>query len=165
MKSNKEQVTFIQDLFPGGSGLYKRMLTYSYLYSVWAHDNPKIDPKHLPLNFIGAPGEGKSATIYDWARSLGLEMVVRTLAGVSDFESIFGIVHINEETGKTRLFTPQNMPLEHEDDRYGIVFIDDFNRGEQQCIPAAMQFVNTGRYNDYTLPKHFGIVAAMNPHG
>ncbi len=170
MDNLPKQVAAVVELFPGKEGKLYRMLTYSYLYSVWAFDQPGVNPRHFPLNLIGEPGQGKSAVVKDWARKLGMEVVMRTLAGVSEFESLFGIVHIdpdydNEGFGRTKLYSPKNMPLPHEDDRYGIVFLDDFNRGEQQSIPAAMEFVNTGAYNDYRLPRHFGIVAASNPQG
>ncbi len=125
MDDPQAQAEMVKQIFPGKDGLLFRALTYSYLYSVYAYDHPEIDPKHFPLNFIGAPGLGKSATIYAWGRKLGIEIVIRTLAGVSDFESLFGIVHIDPDGDTTKFYPPKNLPKAYEHNRPAMIFIDD----------------------------------------
>jgi hypothetical protein len=155
---------------------YQRITFYSWIQTLRNCRNHKINPRYYTPNLIGEPGYGKSGCIYElgfilqgWLSDLAGEpvefkVVTRTLAGVNDFADIMGIVAVDREEWNTKIAPPKAFPREG-DTTFGIVFIDDFNRGHQHVIAGAMEFVNTGRYNDYQLPVGYSLVAAMNPQG
>lgn len=159
-----------------GDNLHQRILFHTYVKSVQNCEDETINPRYYVPNLIGAPGFGKSGLTYEFAtimtsfmsdlagEPVKFRVLVRTLAGINDFGDILGIQNTDFEQGVTRLFPPASFPKES-DGSFGFVFIDDFNRGHDHVISAAMEFVNTARYNDYSLPTGWSIVAASNPQG
>ena len=135
---------------------YQRILFYSWIQTVRNCRNLQINPRLYTPNLIGAPGYGKSGLTYEfgrimqtWLTSLAgepvkFDVVVRTLSGINDFCDIMGIVAVDREEWSTRLAPPRAFPKES-DYSFGIVFLDDFNRGHAHVISGAMEFVNTGR--------------------
>jgi hypothetical protein len=135
---------------------YQRILFYSWIRTLQNCRNPKVNPRYYTPNFIGDPGYGKSGLCYEFGNimtewltaqagePLEFKVVVRTLAGINDFADIMGIVAVDREEWNTRLAPPMAFPREG-DKTFGLLFIDDFNRGHQHVIAGAMEFVNTGR--------------------
>lgn len=159
-----------------GDNLHQRILFHCYIRTLQNCEDMTINPRYYVPNLIGAPGFGKSGLTYEFAtvmteylsnlagERVSFKVLVRTLAGINDFGDILGIQNTDFEQGVTRLFPPASFPRTG-DGTFGFVFIDDFNRGHDHVIAAAMEFVNTGSYNDYKLPTGWSMVAASNPQG
>lgn len=162
-------------LFPDNH--YQRVAFHCWMHTVQKRNKKHINPRSYPINLIGEPGEGKSAVTYDfgdtmefWLTELGGEhvefrVVVRTLASVNDLSEILGILHINEKTETTKIFPDEWLPHGKDQKVFGLLFIDDFNRGDSRSIAGAMELVNQLRYNSFILPDTFAISAASNPAG
>lgn len=172
--SSKAIANTAMSLFP--ENVYQRCLFHCWVKTVQNCQNPNLNPRYYTPNLIGAPGFGKSGLTYEFGEvvkpwlnsiaggSVGFKVLVRTFAGINDFADIMGIVHVDQNDFSTRLAPPVAFPREG-DKTFGILFIDDFNRGHSHVIAAGMEFVNTGLYNDYKLPHGWSMCAASNPQG
>lgn len=159
-----------------GENVHQRIMFICWMKTLQNRPNRNINPRTYPVNLISEPGEGKSAIVYAMqpamerflsqlaGEPMAFHVCVQTLAGVNDLSEILGIVHIDAARGVSKLFPHENLPS-GDDPVFGVLFIDDYNRGDDRTIAGVMELVNTGRYNSYTLPIGFGVVAASNPQG
>jgi hypothetical protein len=66
-------------------------------------------------------------------------------------------------SGFTRSNPPSNLPRDNgENDKGGLIFLDEANRANPVTLKALMQFVQMGRIGEYNLPSKWIIVAAGN---
>lgn len=159
-----------------GENVQQRIMFMCWVKTVQNRPNRMINPRTYPVNLISEPGEGKSAIVYAMqpvmerflsqlaGQPMDFHVCVQTLAGVNDLSEILGIVHIDTVRGVSKLFPHENLPS-GDDPVFGLLFIDDYNRGDDRTIAGVMELVNTGRYNSYRLPMGFNVVAASNPQG
>ena len=162
-------------LFPDDR--YQRVAFHCWVQTVQDRNKRHRNPKSKPVNFIGEPGEGKSARVYsfgdvmqDWISELAGEFVefrtvVRTLAAVNDFSEILGVQHIDEKTQTTRIFPDEWLPCGKKTKVFGVLFVDDGNRGDDRTMAAAMELANAMQYNSFVLPDSFATFWACNPAG
>lgn len=128
-------------LFPGNQHWHQRALFYTYTRTVQNRIKPKVNPRIYPLNFIGAPGYGKSAITYGFGMAMSewltetyvregeapikFEILVRTVGSITDVADLFGLVSITkDEEGRNRttLATPSSFPMG--ETSMGLLFLD-----------------------------------------
>jgi hypothetical protein len=161
-------------LFPDNH--YQRTAFHCWVKTVQNRNKKHINPRSYPPCLIGEPGEGKSAITYDfgdvmeaWLSELGgsyveFRVVTRSLGSVNDITEILGIVHVDEEQQITKIFPDAWLPHGKDKKVFGLLFLDDFNRGDR-AISGAIELVNQLRYNSFVLPDTFAVTAAVNPAG
>jgi hypothetical protein len=159
-----------------GENVHQRIMFICWVKTLQNRPNRNLNPRSYPVNLISEPGEGKSAIVYAMqpamekflsqlaGEPMAFHVCVQTLAGVNDLSEILGIVHLDPVRGISKLFPHENLPS-GDDPVFGLLFIDDYNRGDDRTIAGVMELVNTGRYNSYVLPAGFSVVAASNPQG
>jgi hypothetical protein len=180
---NPGEITAIaQHLFPGNAHWHQRALFYTYTRTITNRVIREINPKIYPLNFVGAPGYGKSAITYafgntmsDWLTEtfceegdepIEFKILVRTVGAITDVADLFGLVTVTEDeqgNKRTSLATPSSFPMN--ENSMGLLFLDDYNRAQGFILGGLMEFVNTGIWNDAKLPTTWGIALASNPAG
>ncbi len=128
-----------------------------------------IDYKGGPLFIWGAPGIGKTQITNQIAKELDIKIQIWTLATLdpTDFKGIPFIVKVkNALFGKrTQTAVPSVLPKSNwngRNDKGGILFLDEFNRGHPSVHNAALSLINNGKIDDYVLPSRWLIVAAGN---
>lgn len=164
------------ELFP--DNYYQRMMFYSWVRSVFNYGKKEFNPTYINMNFIGPAGAGKSGTAYEFGFVMSdflskvpgvtgkvpFTIYTTTLQGINDFAEIIGIVHLDHESEQTKLYPNSALPGKTSTS-FGMIFMDDFNRGHAHIISAAMEYVNRGKYNNYCLPNGWFFVACTNPQG
>ena len=130
-----------------------------------------------PIFIYGAPGIGKTQIVNQAAKELGVDILKLDLQFMSpeDFLGIPSKIDIEDPTikggklvkggaGATRMNPPVWLPRTNGDeDKGGIIFMDEMNRANKPVLNAIMQFVQEGRIMSiYDLPSKWIIVAAGN---
>lgn len=167
---------YAKELFP--NNYYQRMMFYCWLRTTFNYGVREFNPQYINMNFVGPAGAGKSGTAYEFGFIMsdflsnipGVEghipfsIYTTTLQGINDFAEIIGIVHLDNQTEQTKLYPNSALPGKGTHS-FGCIFLDDFNRGHAHIISAAMEYVNRGRYNNFSLPAGWFFVACTNPQG
>jgi hypothetical protein len=130
-----------------------------------------------PIFIYGAPGIGKTQIVGQAANELGIDVMKLDLQFMSpeDFLGIPSKIDIEDPTikggklikggaGATRMNPPVWLPRTNgEEDKGGLIFMDEMNRANKPVLNAIMQFVQEGRIMSiYDLPSKWIIVAAGN---
>jgi hypothetical protein len=130
-----------------------------------------------PIFIYGAPGIGKTQIVSQACKELGIDIMKLDLQFMSpeDFLGIPSKIDYEEPTikggklikggeGATRMNPPVWLPRTNgEEDKGGLIFMDEMNRASKPVLNAIMQFVQEGRImNFYNLPSKWVIVAAGN---
>lgn len=148
------------------------------LYDERLHGGPA-----RPIFIYGAPGIGKTEIVAQAADRLGISMEVllvqnmapEDLVGVPSSHEVeapeFGIddegKRVLKSVGKgvTRFNTPfaSGLPIDNcTNGKGGIVFMDEFNKADENVIKKLNQFVQKGMLPGYKLPSKWILVAAGN---
>jgi len=133
-----------------------------------------------PIFIYGAPGIGKTQIVEQVGEKLGIPVEPLDLQFMAP-EDFLGIpktldvvkpdMEKYRETldkkhlgrGITVSNPPGNLPISNgQDDRGGIIFMDEMNRSNTMVLNSTMQFVQHGRLGDYQLPDRWIQVAAGN---
>ena len=117
----------------------------------------------------GAPGIGKTQITTQLAKELGIQIQVWTLATL-DPTDLKGIPFVKKITNllfpkRTIHAIPSVLPKSNwngKNNKGGILFLDEFNRGSSYVHNAALSLINNGKIDDYKLPSRWLIVAAGN---
>lgn len=176
--SPKALADAVNATFPGD--VFGALVMLSWAQTLRNRQNPRANPQSVPLNFVGLAGVGKSAIVYkaggaisDWltktaadlkldAGTINFRIVTRTLSGCNDITELLGVVSVND--GVTRVNPHADLPTSGATE-FGIVFIDDFNRGDDRAISGFMEFTNTLNYNGVILGEGLSLIGASNPPG
>lgn len=166
--------------------VYGQLVFASWLTTIRNRQNPRANPQSTPINFVGEGGAGKSATVYkagqtisEWLTrlandspgqgGLGLNVgvvpfrvIVKTLAGCNDISELLGVVVVQD--GRTVVCPHDEIPVSGEC-IFGVVFIDDFTRGDDRAMSGFMEFVNALHYNGVPLGEGLSVIGASNPPG
>lgn len=112
--------------------------------------------------FSGAPGLGKSEIVQLWCRNNNLPFIDLRLAYLES-PDLIGYPSISQKNGKqvTVHNTPEFWPDETQPE--GVLFLDELNRGTTAVMNTVMQMLTDRRIHNYTLPKGWIIVGAVNP--
>lgn len=123
----------------------------------------------------GGAGIGKTSRIEQWADSRNLRFVNKDVKSL-DATDIGGLAAPNRETGKKvdKLTSTEFDTLDfiEGDDRFCVLFLDEFNRGKPDIRGSLLTLINQHTIPDATQPKGYryldGLlftVAAINPGG
>lgn len=147
---------------------------YSTLGSEGGHFDTKDENyKGGPIFIWGVPGIGKTQITNQIAEQLGIQIQVWSLATLdpTDLKGVPFIVKVvNTLTNKlfpnrSQNAVPSVLPKSNwngKNNKGGILFLDEFNRGNQHVHNAALSLVNNGKIDNYRLPSRWFIVAAGN---
>lgn len=116
------------------------------------------------LCLVGESGIGKSPLVRQWVDSKGGYMKVFNFAHASREDMNMPMIN---DGGDAYGFLPAEMflRLNHEAEEKGlaVLFIDEWNRGEEDMVNAMFTLNDERRFADIELHKDVMIVAAMNP--
>lgn len=159
----------------------------SYIYE----NNKILLEKNLPaqaVNIEGEAGGGKTSTVLQLAKELGIDLVRKNLAELEDVSDLVGYPckehevshpekgirwvvegaipqHIQagfKPTGELRMVHAAPEWISGRDKPF-ILFLDDFSRASEKFIQATMTLLETQCYNNWCLPKGSMIVLSSNP--
>ena len=109
-----------------------------------------------PVLLEGRHGVGKSQLIEQAADELGISCITRDLSLMEPPDLIGLPVHDN---GRTKYSPPSFLP----DDGKGLLVFEELNRSEKYMMAPCLQLLTARTLNDYSLPKGWLCVAAINP--
>jgi len=118
---------------------------------------------NLPVLLWGAPGIGKSATLYELARTLRapLETVIASVHEPSDFA---GLPIVGDDPARNGVpLAPPDWAVRIAGQRRGIVFFDELSSAPPAVQAALLRVVLERRVGSLALPPSVRIVAAANP--
>lgn len=118
---------------------------------------PYIFKANLVPCLVGQHGIGKSAIVKQTADEMGIGFIDIRLGQMADAGDLTGLPSITN--GQTHFNHTSLLPREGE----GILFLDELNRCTKDIMQAVFQLVLDKKLGEYTLPKGWKIVAAMNP--
>lgn len=110
-----------------------------------------------PLFIWGPPGVGKSDSVRQAAKALGVDLI-DFRAALRDAVDIMGLPSISD--GVTQYALPAGLPRDPKS--HGILFLDEMNSAPAQTQAALYQLVLDRAVGDYRLPDGWQIVAAGN---
>jgi MoxR-like ATPase len=113
----------------------------------------------VPVFVWGAPGIGKSDTVHQCAKDLGLPIMdVRAL--LLEAIDLRGLPYIKDNVAVWSI--PDFLPRIERDGVKGILFLDELNAASQQVQAACYQLILNRKVGDYELPSGWRVVAAGN---
>jgi hypothetical protein len=110
----------------------------------------------------GEPGLGKSSIVYQVALALGGWKVIDFRANIRETVDLRGLPVTDHKTGTTRWYSPDELPREDRDGKFGILFLDEINTARTEMQAAMFQLVLERKVGDYKLPDGWVVVAAGN---
>jgi hypothetical protein len=112
--------------------------------------------------FMGFPGLGKSAKIYEYARNNNYNLVVFT-GGLLTKANIYGVDFINPDTKSCTHYVAEWYNNAINSDRKTVLFLDDFANANPQEMMILQQLLGDRKLGNYDLPvDKFIIVGATN---
>lgn len=114
---------------------------------------------NLTVMLHGAHGTGKSETINQIGKKLGFDSVITRLISQMDVGDFLGLPDLS--SGRTVFRTPDWLPTDP--DAKVLIFLDEFNRARPDVRQSMFQFVLSGEFGGYKLPKNCKIITAVNP--
>jgi hypothetical protein len=172
--SDKQVADTAKQLFPENH--YQRIVFDCWVRGVQYGEVRGINPKSYAPNFVGEPGLGKTGMIMEageiieeWLTSVAGEFVpfrieVLSLASCNDIAEVLGVVHLDHVNKRTCIYPHENLPVRG-DRTFGLLFMDDVNRGTKDAQGGIMQLASALSYNGYRMPRTWGVIAATNPSG
>lgn len=106
---------------------------------------------------LGHTGVGKSESIEESAKQLGIDYICRDLS-LMDGPDLTGIPR--EKDGRTVYAVPSFLPKEKTN---GLLCFEELNRAPRYTRAPCLQLLTARRLNDYVLPDGWLPVAAVNP--
>lgn len=165
------------DIFNVDVKMLKYYITLGY-YMTLGHEQGHFgsgeeEYKGGPLFIWGVPGIGKTQITNQIAKELGIQIQVWSLATLdpTDIKGVpFIVKAVNKLTSKlfpsrTQNAIPSILPKNNwngKNNKGGILFLDEFNRGNPYVHNAVLSLINNGKIDNYKLPNRWFIVAAGN---
>jgi MoxR-like ATPase len=109
-----------------------------------------------PLLLVGRHGVGKSELLARAARELGIGFICRDLS-LMEPPDLIGLPRHDHKV--TRYSPPSFLPADGD----GFLAFEELNRCPTYMRAPTLQLLTAGTLNDYTLPKGWLAVAAINP--
>lgn len=109
-----------------------------------------------PVLLEGVHGVGKSQLIEEAAKALGIGFIVRDLS-LMEPPDLIGLPESKD--GRTSYAPPSFLP----DNGTGLLAFEELNRSDKYMMAPCLQLLTAGTLNDYTLPKGWLCIAAINP--
>lgn len=154
---------FILDEYPMTPSQFKDSLKVYIKLNMLNAVNYK---KRRPIMAWGPPGVGKSETIEQVARELGMDLKILHLSQFepTDLRGIPVPVTIDTGNGVTETIVRWAIPeiLPRKSEKPGILFLDELSNAEPDILKAAYQLILDGKLGEYTLPDNWVVVAAGN---
>ncbi|MEM6692059.1 MAG: AAA family ATPase [Planctomycetota bacterium] len=116
-------------------------------------------PPDQNVMLVGRHGIGKSEIVRDHYTAAGLTVVPFFLGQMSDPGDLIGLMHKNEETGRSEFLPPAWWP---EPDRPVALFLDELNRARPEVLQSVMELALNKTLVGRQLPKGSVIVSAVN---
>jgi MoxR-like ATPase len=120
---------------------------------VMLHGDPGIGKSQLTMQVADAKFAAKYGA--NGARPYFIEI----RAAQWDAVDLRGLPKVDPKTGKTGWAVPETLPT---DNRGGIVFLDEINRGTEMVQNALFQLCDQGCIGEYRLPAGWQVCAAVN---
>lgn len=115
--------------------------------------------------FMGQPGLGKSAKIYQYAKDNDYNIVVFT-GGLITKSNIYGVDFINPDTKACNHYVAEWYNNAINSDKKTVLFLDDFANANPQEMMILQQLLGDRKLGNYDLPTDkFIIVGATNRAG
>jgi hypothetical protein len=146
----------------------------------------------VAVNIEGEAGIGKTTTILQIGKELGLDVVKLNLAQIEELGDLTGfpikefeVVKTTDDGKKVAKWVPENIMPMYIQNKYvpsgdkrmgyaapewiqgkeegGILILDDYSRADQRFTQAAMELIDRQKYISWELPKNWHIVLTSNP--
>ena len=146
----------------------------------------------VAVNIEGEAGIGKTTTILQIGKELGLDVVKLNLAQIEELGDLTGfpikefeVVKTTDDGKKIAKWVPENIMPMYIQNKYvpsgdkrmgyaapewiqgkeegGILILDDYSRADQRFTQAAMELIDRQKYISWELPKNWHIVLTSNP--
>jgi len=146
----------------------------------------------VAVNIEGEAGIGKTTTILQIGKELGLDVVKLNLAQIEELGDLTGfpikefeVVKTTDDGQKICKWVPENIMPMYIQNKYvpsgekrmgyaapewiqgkeegGILILDDYSRADQRFTQAAMELIDRQKYISWELPKNWHIVLTSNP--
>jgi hypothetical protein len=146
----------------------------------------------VAVNIEGEAGIGKTTTILQIGKELGLDVVKLNLAQIEELGDLTGfpikefeVVKTTDDGKKLAKWVPENIMPMYIQNKYvpsgekrmgyaapewiqgkeegGILILDDYSRADQRFTQAAMELIDRQKYISWELPKNWHIVLTSNP--
>ena len=121
----------------------------------------KLTPAHQNIMVVGKHGIGKSELIRDFYTQQGLPVESFFLGQMSDPGDLIGLMHKDEQTGRSVFLPPYWWPLSQAP---MVLFLDELNRARPEILQAVYDLALNRRLAGKSLPPGSRVVAAIN-HG
>ena len=128
----------------------------------------------IPLFIFGAVGIGKTEIVAHVCDLLKCDLIFLDIPNMTN-EDLLGVPSkvdvrqpvydkegnlIDPGAGMTRFNPSMNLPTDPK--KYGIIFLDELNKADENMIKTLNQFIQSGRLPGYQLPKNWMFVCAGN---
>lgn len=162
----------------------KQLLTHIIENNRFIQEQGKIP---IAIEIIGESGIGKTSSIIQLAKELGLNFVKLNLSQIEEIGDLVGfpIRQFELEKGDEKIWIDENVLDEKFKEGYvstglnrmgycppewisgkekgGILLLDDWNRADMRFIQAIMELIDRQQYISWSLPKNWHIILTANP--
>ena len=115
---------------------------------------------NLPVLIEGPHGVGKSESVHEVGRRLGIPVIERDLAMV-ETSDIAGYPYRDPESNVTKFAPPDFLPKPSQP--RGLLLLEELNRSSESTRHAALQILTARRIHDYELAPGWLPISTINP--
>lgn len=119
----------------------------------------RLTPQQQNIMLIGKHGIGKSEIITSFYRQRGMKVVPFFLGQMSDPGDLIGLMHKDEETGRSLFLPPYWWPTDGEPI---VLFLDELNRARPEILQAVQDLALNRTLAGKQLPKDSIVISAVN---
>lgn len=119
----------------------------------------RLTPPEQNLMLIGKHGIGKSEIIVEFYRQHSMKVVPFFLGQMSDPGDLIGLMHKEEETGRSVFLPPYWWPI---DGQPIVLFLDELNRARPELLQAVQDLALNKTLAGKRLPVGSIIISAVN---
>jgi hypothetical protein len=128
-------------------------------------DIERVVPRLFDANIVpllwGSHGIGKTEVAKQIGAALDMEVIYLTFGACEDVGDIIGLQNFVQVDGKE--FTEHAAPSWFPKEGNKLIFIDEFNRANNQIMQAMFPFILEGRLHTHKLPENCKVILAANP--
>jgi len=118
-----------------------------------------MTPPEQNIMLIGKHGIGKSEIITHFYKGQSIKVVAFFLGQMSDPGDLIGLMHKDEQTGRSVFLPPYWWPLENEPI---VLFLDELNRARPEILQAVQDLTLNKTLAGKRLPLGSMVIAAVN---
>lgn len=119
----------------------------------------ELTPTDQNIMLIGRHGIGKSQIIAQHFRARGMTVVPFFLGQMSDPGDLIGLLHKNEQTGRSEFLPPFWWPVAGEPI---VLFLDELNRARPEILQSVMELALNKSLAGKQLPEGSLVISAVN---